>query len=156
HRFATGHEIRRRRESAWLAESPQPPRSTRSPRMKGERRTTDSIDRSCGSAPLAEARFVPQRYEPNYAYPLLILLHGRGADENQLVRAMPSMSWRNYVGLGLRGPEPVVRRGLDVGYGWGPEFARPDRRPSRSRPKPSEAEIVGRLLRGEPADAIDA
>ncbi len=67
----------------------------------------------------AESRFIPQRYEPNYPYPLLVLLHGRGGDEHQLVRSIPSMSWRNYVGLGLRGPESIIRRGQPAGFGWG-------------------------------------
>ena len=52
---------------------------------------------------LVETRFVPRQYEPNYAYPLLVLFHARGGDEDQLVRAMPALSWRNYVGLGLQG-----------------------------------------------------
>ena len=52
---------------------------------------------------LVEARFIPRQYEPNYAYPLLVLFHGRGSDEEQLVRAMPALSWRNYVGPGLAG-----------------------------------------------------
>jgi len=34
-----------------------------------------------------------------------------------MVRSMPALSWRNYVGLGLRGPEVVARRGRDVGFG---------------------------------------
>ena len=29
---------------------------------------------------LVEARFIPRQYEPNYAYPLLVLFHGRGSD----------------------------------------------------------------------------
>src|SRR5437868_9702525 len=82
---------------------------------------------TAGAGPLAEARFVPQRYEPNYAYPLLVLLHARGGDEQQMVRSMPAMSWRNYVGLSLRGPEVVTRQGRPVGFGWGPGFARRDR-----------------------------
>ena len=108
-----------------------------------------------GPAPLAEALFVPQRYEPNYAYPLLILLHGRGGDEHQMVRSMPALGWRNYVGLGLRGPEPVVRRGQAEGSGWGPSFARPDRAISRTTPAPSASEVLRRQIEGGPPDPIE-
>src|SRR6516225_6460933 len=71
---------------------------------------------------LVETRFIPRQYEPNYAYPLLVLFHARGGDEDQLVRAMPALSWRNYVGLALRGPEPVVKRDRRAGFGWGGEL----------------------------------
>ena len=84
-----------------------------------------------GTSPLVEARFIPRQYEPNYAYPLLVLLHGRGGDEEQLVRCMPALSWRNYVGLGLRGPELVTKRDRLVGFGWGREFEQPERRRAR-------------------------
>ena len=98
--------------------------------MSNDRRNAPLSDAHAGTAPLVEARFVPQRYEPNYAYPLLVLLHPRGGDEQQMVRSMPAMSWRNYVGLSLRGPEVVTRHGLPVGHGWGHRL-----RPSRSRPR---------------------
>jgi len=95
---------------------------------------------------LAEARFIPRQYEPNYAYPLLVLLHGRGGDEDQLVRTMPNLSWRNYVGLGLRGPEAIVKREQPAGFGWGAEFERPDRVKARWNPPGSEGELLHRLL----------
>ncbi len=95
--------------------------------MSSDRRTISVSEIASGSAALAEARFIPQRYEPNYAYPLLVLFHGRGGNEQHLVSAMPALSWRNYIGLSLRGPEPIVRRGERIGYTWGPAFARPDR-----------------------------
>lgn len=44
--------------------------------------------------------FVPYHYEPSYAYPLLIWLHGPGDDERQLGRIMPHLSLRNYVAAG--------------------------------------------------------
>jgi phospholipase/carboxylesterase len=109
---------------------------------------------SAGSG-LAEARFIPQRYEPNYAYPLLVLFHGRGGDEQQLIRSMPAMSWRNYVGLGLRGPESVTRRDELPGFTWGPDFARPDRATARGRTSDPAADIVRRTLQGTAPDAID-
>lgn len=124
--------------------------------MSSDRRITLPFDSTTGTAPLTEALFVPQRYEPNYAYPLLILLHGRGGDEQQMVRSMPALSWRNYVGLGLRGPDPVVRHGREDGYCWGPAFLRPDRQPP-SRPAKAESEIeaLKRRLQGGSPDAIE-
>jgi phospholipase/carboxylesterase len=98
------------------------------------------------SRTLVEARFIPRQYEPNYAYPLLVLFHSRGSDEEQLVRAMPGLSWRNYVGLALRGPEPVVKRDRLLGFGWGREFDHPDRARSRRPAAGSEAEVVRRVL----------
>jgi phospholipase/carboxylesterase len=108
--------------------------------------------RSCS---LVEARFIPRQYEPNYAYPLLVLLHSRGGDEEQLVRAMPALSWRNYVGLGLRGPEPVTKRDRLVGFGWGAEFEPPEHRPARRSGPVSAEEIVKRALFDAEPDFID-
>src|SRR5712671_2640353 len=124
-------------EMAWLR---------RSTPMSSDRLNAPSFDISTGAGSLVEARFVPQRYEPNYAYPLLVLFHSRGGDEQQMVRSMPALSWRNYVGLSLRGPEPWHRRGRAEGYGWGPSFARPDRVAPRPAPTVSEAETVRRRL----------
>lgn len=47
--------------------------------------------------------FNPLHYEPNYAYPLFVWLHGAGADERQLPRLMPYLSMRNYVAVAPRG-----------------------------------------------------
>jgi phospholipase/carboxylesterase len=102
-----------------------------------------------------ETRFIPRQYEPNYAYPLVVLLHARGGDEDQLVRAMPGLSWRNYVGLGLRGPEPIIKRDRPVGYSWGPQFEQPSRQHARKAPQISEAEIVRRMLFEPETESID-
>jgi phospholipase/carboxylesterase len=110
---------------------------------------------STGAGSLIEARFIPQRYEPNYAYPLLVLFHARGGDEQQMVRSMPALSWRNYVGLSLRGPESVIKRGREEGYGWGPAFARPDRQAPPPASPMSEAELVRRRLLESSPDPID-
>jgi phospholipase/carboxylesterase len=49
----------------------------------------------------------------------LVLFHGRGGDENQLLRIMPRLSNRNYVAVGLRGPQATrARRDGTVGYAW--------------------------------------
>lgn len=55
----------------------------------------------------------PMHYEQNYAYPLIVWLHGRGNNERQLVKLMPELSLRNYVGVGPRGVAAV-----DRGYAW--------------------------------------
>lgn len=47
--------------------------------------------------------FSPLHYEPNYAYPLLVWLHGPGENERQLQRIMPLISLRNYVAVAPRG-----------------------------------------------------
>jgi phospholipase/carboxylesterase len=124
--------------------------------MSSDRRNASSYESTSTTGSLVEARFIPQRYEPNYAYPLLVLLHGRGGDEQQMVRSMPALSWRNYVGLSLRGPEPVVKRGRPEGFSWGGSFARPDRRSAQSVPAVPPAEVVRRRLFEESPDPIDA
>ncbi len=85
-----------------------------------------------------------------------MLFHARGGDEQQMVRSMPALSWRNYVGLSLRGPEPWTRRGRPEGFGWGPAFARPDRRAPRPAPAVPEAELFRRRLQDASPDPIDA
>lgn len=95
--------------------------------MSNDRRPTYAGDMQTTVGMLTESCFVPHRYEPNYPYPLLVMFHNRGSDEQQMERRLPSMSWRNYVGLSLRGPEPVVKGETHVGYGWGSDFARRDR-----------------------------
>src|SRR5437588_12328862 len=127
----------------------------RSTPMSSDRLNAPSSDLSTGAGSLVEARFIPQRYEPNYAYPLLVLFHARGGDEQQMVRSMPALSWRNYVGLSVRGPEPATKRGRPEGYGWGPAFARPDRRAAAPPGEPSEAEVVRRRLQEACPDPID-
>ncbi len=64
------------------------------------------------------ALFAPLHYEPNYAYPLLVWLHGPGDDENQLKRIMPLVSLRNYVAVAVRGPSQAHRAGGKPGFTW--------------------------------------
>jgi phospholipase/carboxylesterase len=63
--------------------------------------------------------FGPLHYEKNYAYPLIVWLHGPGSDETELSRVMAGLSLRNYVGVAPRGtrlmpPGPNGQRG----YTW--------------------------------------
>lgn len=61
------------------------------------------------SDPLHLALFAPLHYEPNYAYPLVIWLHGRQGSEHDLLRVMPHLSLRNYVAVAPRGTEQAGR-----------------------------------------------
>jgi len=45
----------------------------------------------------------PLHYERNYAYPLIVWLHGAGSSERELHDVMPEVSLRNYVSVGVRG-----------------------------------------------------
>ncbi len=49
------------------------------------------------------AVFAPLHYEPKYAYPLIVWLHGPGIDQRQLLRIMPVISLRNYVAVAPQG-----------------------------------------------------
>jgi phospholipase/carboxylesterase len=52
-------------------------------------------------------------YESNYAYPLIVWLHGANDDERQLKRIMPFISLRNYVAVSPRGTLAADSHGED-------------------------------------------
>lgn len=67
----------------------------------------------------AYALVAPLHYEPNYAYPLIVWLHGPGDDEQQVKRLMPLVSMRNYVSVAPRGTVSLpVHPGTPPGYSW--------------------------------------
>jgi phospholipase/carboxylesterase len=57
--------------------------------------------------------YLPENYEPAYAYPLVIWFHDDGGSEADLRHVMPQISNRNYLGVALRGN--VL---LEQGHGW--------------------------------------
>lgn len=68
--------------------------------------------------------FIPEKYEPNYPYPLILWLHDTGEDESALFAKMPAISERNYIGLSLRGPLALgksARAGFGFDWPTGPE-----------------------------------
>jgi phospholipase/carboxylesterase len=69
--------------------------------------------------------FLPTGYEPNYPYPLLVFLHGRGSSEEHILRLAPRLSRRNYICIALRGPHPVPlarhRQAGRAAFSWGPD-----------------------------------
>jgi phospholipase/carboxylesterase len=75
----------------------------------------DRFSTSAEPSALAYHLTAPIHYEPNYAYPLLVWLHGAGDDQRQLRRIMPHVSLRNYVAVGPRG---VVAESNGCSYRW--------------------------------------
>ncbi|MEK6246972.1 MAG: hypothetical protein N2C12_02260 [Planctomycetales bacterium] len=69
--------------------------------------TSSRVERSPYPAALATepglSVFAPLHYESNYAYPLLVWLHGAGHNEGQLRSLMPRISMRNYAAVAPRG-----------------------------------------------------
>jgi phospholipase/carboxylesterase len=74
------------------------------------------VQTTSGGCRVPHAIFAPLHYESNYAYPLIVWLHGRGGDEHQLRRIMPLISMRNYVAVAPRGTHASSREGR--GYEW--------------------------------------
>ena len=63
------------------------------------------------------ALYLPDHYERNYPYPLILWLHNSGGNERELHSLMPQISTRNYVGYSFRGALPVGNA-LPIGYRW--------------------------------------
>jgi phospholipase/carboxylesterase len=62
--------------------------------------------------------FAPLHYEPGYAYPLLVWLHGLHSDERHILRIMPLVSMQNYVAVAPRGLEVTAAEEGRSGCGW--------------------------------------
>jgi len=85
----------------------------------GQNRSVNTPLKTATTGKLADKKgrtvFLPQGYESNYAYPLIIWLHEDGGSEKDLKRIMRLISTRNYVGLCLRGSIPAVV-GKKIGF----------------------------------------
>lgn len=99
-----------------------------------------------GAETVPHVLFTPLHYEPGYAYPLLVWLHGPGADERQLIRIMPEISLRNYVAIGVRG---ILSERACPGKEQGKEKGRRKQRPRYDWPQTPEhiAESADRVFR---------
>ena len=73
------------------------------PMLAGPESGWSRLSRLRGVGPGPYSLFGPLHYEANYAYPLIVWLHGPGDDEHQLRRMMPLISLRNYVAVAPRG-----------------------------------------------------
>ena len=47
--------------------------------------------------------YVPERYEQNYAYPLIVWFHDDGGSDSEVEQMINSVSSQNYCGLGIQG-----------------------------------------------------
>lgn len=65
-------------------------------------RTVERV-RFHGTQATPYATFAPIHYEPGYAYPLVVWLHGAKGDERQVRQVMPRISMRNFVAIAPRG-----------------------------------------------------
>ena len=74
------------------------------PPRESEKTTLSLHIRTCEEI-VPHILFTPLHYEPGYAYPLVVWLHGPGASERQLIRIMPKISLRNYLAVAVRGLE---------------------------------------------------
>ncbi len=57
--------------------------------------------------------YIPEKYEPNYPYPVILWFHDAGGNETNLLSLMPAISSQNYFGLSLRGS-----LAQETGFDW--------------------------------------
>jgi phospholipase/carboxylesterase len=75
---------------------------------------TELADTATPGGELPHCLFLPQHYEVNYSYPLIVWLHGADDDERQVNRIAPLVSLRNYAAIGPRGTVACQQ----AGYRW--------------------------------------
>jgi phospholipase/carboxylesterase len=63
--------------------------------------------------------YIPERYEENYAYPLVVWFHEDGHHEGQIESVMGAVSRQNYIGLGIQGNQPLAD---GSSFGWNSEL----------------------------------
>lgn len=106
-------ESRQHIESTCSTASPSSPQtkkeSVRSDSGSAPRKAVEELGLQLDFAKVSQSSneehvlFSPMHYEPGYAYPLLIWLHGPAQDERQIMKLMPLISMRNYVAIAPRG-----------------------------------------------------
>ena len=66
---------------------------------------------------------LPDGYEPGIRYPLVIMLHGFGANMQDLAGLAPTINQRGYVYAFPNAPLPFALGGGYTGWGWTPRGA---------------------------------
>jgi phospholipase/carboxylesterase len=89
-------------------------------------RPAEGFDADPAPAPMCRT-FLPDNYEPRYPYPLLVLFHPHGGNEEQVLELVPHLSRRNFVAVSVRGPQLLgVREDGRLACGWGHDDAHAD------------------------------
>ncbi len=71
--------------------------------------------------------YLPADYQPKYAYPLVVIFHGEGGDEDASARLIPGLSRRNYIAACPRGPIALGSGASGRSeFGWGEPNPRAD------------------------------
>ncbi len=71
--------------------------------------------------------FLPADYQPKYAYPLVVLFHADGGDEDTVARLAPQLSRRNYIATCPRGGVALGSGSTGrPGFAWGDRDSRLD------------------------------
>lgn len=84
-----------------------------------EQATCRSAAAEAASSDWPVSIYVPERYEENYAYPLLVWFHDAGQHEGQVEPVMSAISSQNYCGLGVQGNQSVQD---GVSFDWNPDL----------------------------------
>jgi phospholipase/carboxylesterase len=78
-----------------------------------DRPVTGLFSETAPAEPTAPARvLLPDRYTDRYAYPLVVLFHPAGMDEETILSSVPHLSRQNFVVLSLRGPRAADGNGF--------------------------------------------
>jgi phospholipase/carboxylesterase len=92
------------------------------PHSRRTRSTTEGIiaDEPAFQPGMPVRSYLPESYVHSYAYPLLVLFHGRGGNEERMLKLAPKVSNQNFVYLALRGPEMLGERKStgEAAFGW--------------------------------------
>ncbi len=72
--------------------------------------TSSLLERTPFALSAPHRLFYPKHFESSYRYPLFLWLHSPDSSEYELDELMPSVSTRNYIGIGLRGSEASTSR----------------------------------------------
>lgn len=78
-----------------------------SPVGRQPQRGEEALDSESISSSPPNSVFIPEGYEQNYAYPLVVWFHDSGESEQVLHHILPEVTDRNALGIAIRGEQAV-------------------------------------------------